>query len=129
MIADSGDPARFNTGTMSLIRSYADEIAAMPDGPFHAYELEADGVRLAFSKLRQTEALQIYQHARDRERKKRCQWRVHPTAREYAERVSTHRDAICPCGHSGVRNRGDHYRCGAGHCDQEFSREDLEVDA
>jgi hypothetical protein len=46
-----------------------------------------------------------------------------------ADRVTETRDAICPCGHAGLRNCGDYYECQAAFCAREFKRSDLEADA
>jgi len=45
-----------------------------------------------------------------------------------ADRVTDTRDALCPCGHAGLRNCGDHYECKAEFCAREFARDELEVD-
>lgn len=34
----------------------------------------------------------------------------------------------CPCGHAGVQNHGDHYTCSFEGCEQQFDRDELEVD-
>lgn len=52
---------------------------------------------------------------------------VTDAATEIADRVTETRDALCPCGHAGLRNRGDHYECQADFCAREFERSDLEV--
>lgn len=41
--------------------------------------------------------------------------------RELVNRVVRQRESICPCGHSGVRNRGDHYECTSDRCNREFA--------
>lgn len=52
---------------------------------------------------------------------------VNDRAREIAEGVVENRDPMCPCGHAGFRNRGDHFECAADFCTREFDRDELEV--
>lgn len=49
-------------------------------------------------------------------------------AADRAQQLRDERDAICPCGHSGVANRGDHFECRCVACFREFSRDELEVE-
>jgi len=39
------------------------------------------------------------------------------------------RDEWCPCGHGGFQNHGDYYTCSYDGCDQQFARDELEVDS
>lgn len=54
-------------------------------------------------------------------------WKVDEHAWAYARKIRDGRTALCPCGHAGLGNHGDHYECGFAGCDGVFTRSELEV--
>jgi hypothetical protein len=54
-------------------------------------------------------------------------WQVDRDAWAYAKDIREKRTPLCPCGHAGIDNHGDHYECGFVGCDAVFSRSDLKV--
>lgn len=51
-------------------------------------------------------------------------WVVEERAYELAKQTVENRDAILPCGHSGISNNGDTYSCCYHDCDRAFDRVD-----
>ena len=47
-------------------------------------------------------------------------------AHEKVREIVSDRETLCPCGHGGVRNCGEHFECGFALCDQQFDRDELE---
>lgn len=106
----------------------ADEILAMPQGRFFSQDL-APQLSQEIRYFKNTAAVEIVDTERTEDGKIRNIYRVEPQARRVAQQQAETRDAVCPCGHAGVQNHGDHYECCFDLCDRKFTRDQLEVDA
>lgn len=60
--------------------------------------------------------------------KYRWRYRLTPAAARVRDELLADRDTICPCGHGGVRNCGDHYVCLYEPCDRQFERDELDLE-
>lgn len=56
-------------------------------------------------------------------------YRWNTRAWEAIEQTVETRYSPCPCGHGGLQNHGDHYKCSYVGCDRQFDRDELEVDS
>jgi hypothetical protein len=52
-------------------------------------------------------------------------YQVASWAWDLAVEMAENRDHLCPCGHSGIHNRGDFYECRYPGCDERFSRAEV----
>jgi len=108
-------------------------IHELPDGEFIREDLP-EQIQEYVDTLRRHEVIErVDTVMRDgkgtsRHRYRLAVFEVAEDAAERAQQLRDERDAICPCGHSGVANRGDHFECGCIACFREFSRDELEVD-
>lgn len=126
---DKGSPV--SPSTAEFVSRHVDELASLPQPPetFTAQAVD-EGFRAQFKRYARTNMVEICgtESTDGRPSKTRQVYRLTEyTAQQVAQRLEA-RDAICPCGHSGLRNRGSHYECGYDACDQEFARDELEVD-
>jgi len=56
------------------------------------------------------------------------EYTLHPWVVETVEDWKENRDAICPCGHSGLRNKGSYYECCFDGCPEKYSRDELLIE-
>lgn len=113
-----------------MIYRHADWLAVLPQHDDFPRERVPEEYHAAFEKLRRTPIVEVVGQEQNPARNNRFRKRyvIADWAREMVVDTLAERDTICPCGHSGLRNRGDHYRCSFECCDREFSRDQLEVD-
>lgn len=118
----------------SMVRNYADLLNWLPDPPetFYMDDLPKSFVgeirSLAQEEVIAKEGWEAYDEEDGRSNNTRRVWQVESWASERAAEIVAARDAVCPCGHAGVQNCGDHYECGFVACDESFARDELEVD-
>jgi len=107
-----------------------DELSLLPRHP-ETFE-SVDVPKATFDLVRALLATDAIDVVRETDRRGDPTWQAYRLSAAASdlidERLAT-RDTICPCGHAGVSNRGDHYACGFDLCDRRFERDDLEVDA
>jgi len=126
-----------------IIQNRADTILQFPDGEFDKEDLDpAPAAQVKYfyhqdvldvvgqREIRLTE--EIVDENGESKTTEKTRYTVHKysvndRAREIAEDVVAQRDPIAPCGHSGVRNCGDHFECCCPVCDETFDRDELEV--
>jgi hypothetical protein len=110
-------------GAATTARVFADTIDAFPEGKFRQIDVHP-ALRNRLVDLSDTPIVETV----DRERTKhgyRNVYRVHDDARAIADRTVSERDAICPCGHSGVRNRDGQFQCTFPACEETFDRAEV----
>ncbi|MFC7134312.1 MULTISPECIES: hypothetical protein [Salinibaculum] len=118
----------------SVVRNYADLLNWLPDPPetFFMADVPEDYVgtirSLSHDSVIAKEGWEAYDGESMPTENSRRVWKVESWASERAAEIVANRDAICPCGHAGVQNCGDHYACSFEACDQAFERDELEVD-
>jgi len=112
------------------IRTHADLIYELPDGRFEAADVD-DVTETQIQALRRK---QVLDRVADRHvgKERECSYRVgvfevDSDAEQLAAEVVEGRDAICPCGHAGIQNCGDHYECLFDGCDETYARDQLKV--
>jgi len=115
------------------IRINADLLSVLPDPPetFYAADVPGDnrGTIESLYRVGAVEKVGWDSYDEDDRWNDRREYRLRRWANEVVEETIENRDAVCPCGHGGMRNRGDYYECAYEPCDQEFDRDELEVDA
>jgi hypothetical protein len=129
-----------DAGTRALVTQHADMLVALPAPPatFAADDVPgANDNMMTITTLQRGGAVERVRREtvpieggerRDREdTTQRWRWRLADWAAELAAETVAQRDAMCPCGHAGLRNCGDHYQCGVEWCDRRFGRGELEV--
>lgn len=109
------------------VANLADLILAYPEGRFRRKELHED-LRGQLPDLKHSNIALVVEREEDDKNHVRNVYRIVEQAREHAREQVTHRDAMCPCGHAGLRNCGSHYECTFEKCSREFARDELEVD-
>lgn len=112
-----------------MIRRHADWLALLPqDEEFPRVEVP-DEYHGDFESLRRTPAIEVVGSEENpyRENRERYLYELAAWAVEMLEETLEERETVCPCGHSGLQNRGDHYECSFALCEQTFSRDELEV--
>ncbi|WP_340101846.1 hypothetical protein [Salinibaculum salinum] len=129
--------ARGTPGTKEanvLIRNNSDLLNHLPNPPetFVAMDLpeQYHGVVRSLCRVGVIEKVGFveYEHL-DSTNNDRREYRIRDWVPPLVEESIESRDAICPCGHSGFSNCGDHFECQFDLCEQEFDRDELEVDA
>lgn len=108
-------------------RTHADEILAFPEGRFMRCDLP-DALGEYIAEYVESNVISVVGTETDGYAKPINVYTVEDEAREIARRTADTRDAVCPCGHSGVQNHGQHYQCCFDLCDRTFSRDELEGD-
>jgi hypothetical protein len=117
---------------VQTIRANIDLLGYLPDPPekFHAFDLPKSkhGVlrRMDEDGIIEKVGKESYDHL-ENTHNDRWAYRIEPWVVEKVRDILNHRDSVCPCGHAGVHNCGDHFECTFDLCDQEFDREELEV--
>ena len=99
------------------VRSNADTIVQWPTEPFHHDDVEEWGMLRSFAQ----DGIVATEPGDDG----KTTYQLRSKFRQLAEETIEERDAICPCGHAGVSNQGDHYECAFDGCTETFSREEL----
>lgn len=110
-------------GHRNTARAYADAICAFPDEQFKRSDLQPP-LQSALDDLKETPVIAVVDQVRTCEIIENI-YEVTSEALEEAESTVATRDPVCPCGHSGLRNQGDHYQCGFRACDDQFDRNEL----
>jgi len=110
-------------GHATTAQSFADVIDAFPAGEFRRVDVDP-ALRDRVTDLSKTPIVRVVDQERTADGTRNV-YRVHDEARRIATRTVAERDAICPCGHSGVVNHGDHFECGFDACDRRFDRASL----
>jgi len=119
-----GDPSK---RLVVLAETRADVVLSYPDGEFRASDIR-ESLRRHLPRLQEAGVAVVVDRYEDAANKFLHVYRIADRARAAAQRQQETRDSICPCGHSGVQNCGDHYECAFGLCEREFARDELEVD-
>lgn len=120
-----------SSSTAEMMSKNVDELACLPrhPGTFRATDVP-DSFRGKFRNLTNTALVEVVREEPCRgenDSKTRSVYRFTEWADQKLQSFLENRDTTCPCGHSGILNRGDYYECGFEPCDQEFAREELEV--
>lgn len=128
MSSDHNTPVR--GGKVQTAYQHADTIQAYPEGEFSRSDLNEH----LKSKLTQFRHANLISDERvvfpDGRGNRYWIYTVRERARDIARDAIDARDAICPCGHGGMRNlRDGGYQCAFELCEREFKRDDLEVNA
>lgn len=120
-----------------LIQRHLDFMATLPDPPA-TFTATAVGDAKGHVLKRLTRRGIVDQVTRERYEdcddvasdgtKYRWRYRLDPAAARRRDELLADRDTICPCGHGGVRNCGDHYACLYAPCDREFDRDELDLE-
>lgn len=129
-------------GTAAIIKARADELNLCPDGWFYPRvdldEENRDAVFAIVKRLADRGAIRtrtVHENDDDEGRddnnggakwQRHREYRITDRTQEFVNEVLEHRNAILPCGHSGMTNCGDYYECSFELCDKEFSREDID---
>lgn len=114
------------------VKARADLVNAVPREPFLREDV-SDGLADKLNELRSQGIIdrvgtEERKAANERSTYDLAEFALDDRAREIADDVVSNRDAICPCGHTGLSNCGDHYECTYALCERAFAREDLEAD-
>lgn len=125
--------SRDNLGNESkLLRSNADFLryvgALDSDGTWRWSDAE-DCQNAELRKFRQSSIVEITHIEATRSaatgQKYIEEYRLEPHARDYLRQHIEDRQTLCPCGHAGIENKGDHYVCGFALCEQKFKRSEV----
>lgn len=123
----------FQTGTPEIVKAHADQLSVVPDGWIHPREdLDEDVHDTVFALLqrladRRAVKIRTVNDNPNSEYQRHREYRVTDRTRELVDNVLENRDAMMPCGHSGLNNRGDYFECSFELCDKEFQREDIDA--
>lgn len=110
-------------GSATTARAFADTIDAFPEGKFCQVDVHP-ALRDCLVDLSDTPVVETVGRERTTHGYRNV-YRVHDEARAIADRTVNERDAICPCGHSGVRNRDGRFQCTFPACDETFDRAEV----
>lgn len=130
MAMSSGAPSTIQHPSVTqMIRRHADWLATLPrDDDFPRADVP-DEYHGDFESLRKTPAIEIVgeESNTNRANRERYRYSVADWAVAMLEDTLDERETICPCGHSGMSNCGDHYECSFELCEREFERDELEA--
>jgi hypothetical protein len=126
----SQDTKTYNAQT---IVQYVDLLAELPAPPTNFYAADVpDACMGTFQALVQDGVIEkVERETYPDADSARWRWRfrvsdrLHELAVEFRETEQT----PCPCGHRGIRNRGDYYECRFEPCDREFDRAEIDEGA
>jgi hypothetical protein len=117
-------------GGPGIVESHADELKQLPrDEAFTAAEVPVTNARL--KRWQHAAVVETVERVPDSEGNTspgRWTYQLTDPAKSKLDDLLETRDTICPCGHSGVRNEGDHYQCLFDDCDRRFERSELASD-
>jgi len=119
----ASDRTTVTGGHVNTVRANADAIAALPDDEFRRDDL-CPALRETLDDLMSTPIIETVEQIREGEVYRNI-YAVVADAQRLAEETVAQRDAVCPCGHAGLRNRGGFYECSFDGCSQQFDREHL----
>ena len=119
----ASDRTTVTGGHVNTVRANADAIAALPDDEFRRDDL-GPALREALDDLMSTPIIETVEQIREGQVYRNI-YAVVADAQRLAEKTVAQRDAVCPCGHAGLRNRGGFYECSFDGCSQQFDREHL----
>lgn len=123
----------FQAGTPEIVKAHADQLSVVPDGWIYPREdLDEEVHEAVFTLLkrlagrRAVKTRTVNENPNSKYERHR-EYRVTQRTRELVENVLENRDALMPCGHSGMHNHGDYFECSFDLCDREFQREDIDA--
>ena len=122
---------------VGLVRSHADTLARLPEGPFHSEQYIRDSgvdeprpyVAVDPNEIERLVARGVVDRVARETGHYRCYniYRVPTGVRERAQEIVESRNSPCGCGHTGIRNLGDgRYTCCNDNCDVRVRREEVE---
>lgn len=127
----------FQSGARDLIEADADKLSVIPDGWFYPRDDLTEEVydatlsllqRLADRGAIRTRTVTDSEgNSNDSKWNRHREYRLTDHTRELVDDVLENRDAMLPCGHSGLNNRGDHFECSFELCEKEFQREEIDA--
>jgi hypothetical protein len=119
------------SGTLR-VKSNLDYLLSLPEPPatFFIADVPVDD-RSTFKALYHSDVIERVERHQQHEGSSsyiRNEYRIADWAVDTIDKLTAERETICPCGHGGLSNRGDHFVCGFEGCDERFERAELEVD-